>query len=74
MSKSKHMDRKHCASGVYASGSFGLGGEPGGAIRIWFCGGHRVVDGRMVDKPCAHRTREEARECARCRTTREMPV
>ena len=62
-------DTKTITSGTFSDGSFGLRAKRNGdAMTVWFCGKtvRNVPNGPYTNispRPCAHRTRSEARAC-----------
>lgn len=67
-------NRNKVTSGTFSDGSFGIRAkENGGIMRVWFCGAAIKpgvnapfsATGFNNDRPCAHATRQEARDCKR---------
>lgn len=65
------MKNETIRSAIHAQGSFGLGilaGDQGRTMRVWFCGAKKLdAQARATHQPCAHRTRDAARDCQRRR-------
>ena len=53
-------------SEIMGDGSYGIRAKtPGENVRVWFCGRGYAARNGVFQDACAHRTREEARNCNR---------